>query len=77
MRKYTQREIKDYTRTGAAVDITGYSFDEMRDFLHAHDLEKVGTSSGIYGINGGLLKDRETGELYAITARNSNLLMAF
>jgi len=49
----------------------------MRDFLHAHSLEKVGYSSGVYGINGGLLQDSKTGQLYAITARNTALAMAF
>ena len=77
MRKYTQRAIKDYTRNGAAEDISGYSFDEMKDFLHSHNLEKIGYSCGVYGINGGLLQNNETGKLYAIIKRTSALLMAF
>lgn len=77
MRKTTQRTIKNYVKDGAAVDITNYNFDTMKDFLHAHNLEKIAYSSGIYGINGGLLQDRDNGTLYAITARNSALAMAF
>jgi len=71
------KEIKEYVRLGAAVDIGSFSFNQMQDFLHGHNLEKVGTSHGVYGINGGLLRDLETGKLYAITARNSALFMAF
>ena len=77
LRKMTQKQIKDYVRDGAAIDITNYGFDEMDQFLQDHNLEKVAVSHGTYGMNGGLLKDRSTGELYAITARNSALMMAF
>lgn len=77
IRKMTQKQIKDYVRDGAAIDITNYGFDEMKDFPHSHDLDKIAVSRGIYGINGGLLQDRDTGEMYAITARNSALMMAF
>ena len=37
-----------------------------------YSLEAIAISSGIYGLNGALLKD-ENGKLYAITARNTNL----
>lgn len=77
MKKTTQSTIKGYVRTGSAVDITSYDFEKMRDFLHAHSLEKIAYSSGVYGINGGIVQDRESGELYAITARNSALMMVF
>jgi len=77
IRKMTQKQIKDYVRDGAAIDITNYGFGEMKDFLHSHDLNKIAVSRGTYGINGGLLQDRDTGEMYAITARNSVLMMAF
>lgn len=77
MRKYTQSQIKDYVRTGVAENITHFNFDQMKNFLHSHNLDKVGYSSGIYGLNGGLMQDVDTGKLYAITARNSALAMAF
>lgn len=76
IRKMTQKQIKDYVRDGAAIDITNYGFDEMNDFLMSHDLERIAVSHGTNGMNGALLKDRSTGELYAITARNSALMMA-
>lgn len=77
IRKMTQKQIKDYVRDGAAIDITNYGFDEMDQFLREHNLDKIAISRGVYGMNGGLLQDRDTGELYAITARNSALMMAF
>lgn len=77
MKKYTQKEIRELVRLGLATDITNYNHTEMWDFLKSHKIGKVGYSSGIYGINGGLLIDEETGEKYAITARNAALLTAF
>ena len=77
IRKMTQKQIKDYVRDGAAIDITNYGFDEMDQFLREHNLAKIAISRGVYGMNGGLLQDRDTGEMYAITARNSALMMAF
>ncbi len=77
MRKYTQKELKNLVKIGAAESITNYNFNQMKEFLHAHSLDKIGYSSGIYGLNGGLLQDTESGKLYAITARNTALAMAF
>ena len=37
-----------------------------------HNLETIAVSSGIYGLNGALIKD-ENGKLYAITVRNATL----
>ena len=71
MRKYTQRELKTLVRMGAAVDITNHGTAEYEALINKEkDLEKLGYSSGIYGINGGLLQGQETGTLYAITARS-------
>ena len=77
MRKYTQRELKALAREGYAQDITQYSFEDMRDFLHSRSLDRVGVSRGTYGMNGGLLQDVNTGEQFVITARNSARFMAF
>ncbi len=40
-------------------------------------VEKIGYSSGVYGLNGGLLQGRESGNYYAILARSSNLFYFF
>ena len=75
MRKYTLRELKDLVRCGMAHDLTNAPAAEVKEqWKHC---EKIGYSSGIYGINGGLIQNTETGEYYAITARNSNLFFIF
>ena len=72
MRKTTQRAIKAAIAEGIAQDITSYNFHQAQALHHAHSLETVALSTGIYGMNGAILKD-ETGALYAIKARTSCL----
>lgn len=76
MIKTTQKALKKHVAVGIAQDITLYSFDEADALYRAHSLETIavssGVSSGVYGLNGALLKD-ENGKLYAITARNTTL----
>ena len=75
MRKYKLSELKNLVRCGMAHDLTNVNAVEVLElWKHA---EKIGYSSGTYGINGGLIQDTETGEYYAITARNSNLFRIF
>ena len=75
MRKYTLSAIRVLVRDGFAHDITNADAETVLNIWRKS--EKVGYSSGVYGINGGLLRDMETGETYAITARNSNLFRCF
>lgn len=56
MRKYGQRELKALVKDGAAVSLNNYDFAEMRDFLQSHTLDKIGYSSGVYGIMADCLK---------------------
>ena len=72
MIKTTQKALKKYVAAGIAHDITQYSFEEAKILRLAHSLETIAVSSGIYGLNGALLKN-EHGKLYAITARNTIL----
>lgn len=75
MRKYTLRELKNLVCCGMAHDLTNAPAAEVKEqWEHG---EKVGYSSGTYGINGGLIQNTKTGEYYAITARNSNLFFIF
>lgn len=75
MRKYTLRELKNLVRCCMAHDLTNATEAEvMEQWQHG---EKIGYSSGTYGINGGLIQNTETGEFYVITARNSNLFRIF
>lgn len=72
MRKYTQKELKNLVAIGAAVDLTNAPADEIPAYY-----DRIGYSSGIYGINGGLIQDPKTGKLYAICARNTMLARVF
>mgnify|MGYP000086052186 FL=1 len=72
MRKYTLKQLREYVRLGLAVDLTNAEPDTLPKWF-----EKVGYSRGIYGINGGLIWDKVTGEYGAILARSSNLFRIF
>lgn len=69
MIKTTLKELKQLVKNGLAVDIT-----TKKEKITG--LEKVAFSFGVYGINGGLLKDNN-GNLYAITARATTLFIYF
>lgn len=74
MRKYTQTELRQLVRLGVAEDYT----NKPSEYAQAlNRLEKVGYSVGIYGLNGGLVQDPETGTLYAIIGRCTNLFIVF
>lgn len=61
MRKYTLRELKNLVRCGMAHDLTNAPAAEVKEqWKHC---EKIGYSSGIYGINGGLIQNTETGDI--------------
>ena len=77
MRKYKQKELKNLVSIEAAVCVNSWSFEQINELYHTKSLDKIGYSSGVYGINGGLLQDRNTGDLYAITARNTALFQLF
>ena len=68
MKQYKQKDIKALVISGAAIDIT--SADEA---LIPKHFDRIGYSHGINGMNGGLIQDRDSGLLYAVTARSSNL----
>lgn len=75
MRRYTLSEIKKLVVLGVAQNIKNATNAEVLEIGNRCD--KVGYSCGKYGINGGLLQDRTSGELYAVTARNSTLFRLF
>lgn len=69
MRKYTQKEIRHYITSGLATDITNAKdVDKM-------NLETVGLSFGVYGMNAGLFQDKETGDFYVVRNRSTNLFI--
>lgn len=58
MRKYKQRELRELVRLGVAEDYT----NKPSEYIYTlRRLEKVGYSSGVYGISGGLVEDTEKG----------------
>lgn len=71
MRKYTLRELRGFVRLGIAVDASIELPENWRE------LDKIGYSTGIYGISGGLLEDPRTGEKFVILNRSSNLYRIF
>lgn len=74
MRKYKLKELRQLVRLGVAEDYT----NKPSEYIYTlRRLEKVDYSSGVYGINGGLVQDTETGALYAIIGRCSNLSILF
>lgn len=74
MRKYTQKALRELVRLGVAEDYTNKPAECLCTLRR---LVKVGYSSGVYGINGGLVEDPETGTLYAIIGRCTNLFILF
>ena len=68
MKQYKQKDLKALVSSGAAIDIT--SADEDRIPKH---FERIGYSLGVNGMNGGLIQDLDSGLLYAVTSRSSNL----
>lgn len=75
MIEYTLSQIKDLVKKGYAQDITAAPVPEVLEI--GNRCEPIGYSFGVYGINGGLLQDRTSGESYAVTARNSTLFRLF
>lgn len=74
MRKYTQKQLRELVRLGCAEDYT----NKPSEYIYTlRRLAKIGYSSGVYGLNGGLVEDMETGTRYAIIGRCSNLFILF
>lgn len=77
MLKISKKELRNYISLGLAKDINCLSVEKARALNAECDFEKVAYCTGTYGISGGLLKDKKTGNMYAITARNTNLFYFF
>lgn len=67
MEKYTQKQLRDLVKQGAAVDVTHASDQNAIPELYT----QIGYAAGIYGCSGLLLKGLSTGKLYAVTARTT------
>lgn len=73
MKKYTLKYFRELVRLGLAVDIS-----QVKNVTEiSSKCEKIGYSCGLYGINGGMLQDTATGEIYVIIGRGANLFIVF
>ena len=66
-------EIKRLVKHDIAKDVTTVLWEDINAIRKSSDV--IGYSVGVYGVNGALLRNRETGELYAITSRSGNLFV--
>lgn len=74
MREYTQKQLRELVRLGCAEDYT----HKPSEYIYTlRRMDKIGYPSGVYGLNGGLVEDMETGTLYAIIGRCTNLFILF
>lgn len=73
MTRTTLKELRNLVSMHLAKDITNYTHEEITAFLRRHDIDRIMYSFGTYGTNGALVRDRDTGELFAITARSATL----
>lgn len=71
--KTTLHDIKEFVKRGLATDITSYSFDQINELRKDTWFDTVAYATGIYGLNGVVLQDHQTGKLYAITSRTNAL----
>lgn len=67
MTKFTQKQLKELVKSGAAVDVTNAG---ERGAI-PENYRQIGYSRGVYGCNGMLLQGCESGTLYAVTARTT------
>ena len=76
MKKYTQRQLKDLVKNGAAIDIS-YADNNKRVEIEKEEngLNKIGYASGIYGCNGLLFIGCNSKKLYAITGRTTAIFI--
>lgn len=68
MEHFTQMQLRALVRTYAATEIKNTT-----DGPRPGELTQIGYSSGVYGINGALLRRDSDGKLFAIIGRSSAL----
>ena len=67
MTKYTQKQLKELVKSGAAVDVTNAN---GRGAI-PENYRQIGYARGVYGCSGMLLQGCESGKLYAVTSRTT------
>ena len=76
MTKFTQKQLKELVKSGAAVDITNGD-DATRESIESKEgsYTQIGYAAGVYGCNGMLLQGHKTNTLYAITSRTTAIFV--
>lgn len=70
MERFTQKQLRELVKTGAAVDVSNADNETRREIERNEGYyNQIGYSAGVYGCNGMLLKGNKTGKLYAVTSR--------
>ena len=77
MRIMEKKELKAFVRTASAEDLTQYGPKKMKGFLQAHSIERIGCCCENDQTTGCLLRDMETGKLYAIIGKTAALKEIF
>ena len=71
--KFSQKQIKEMGKALCAIDITSEDSKKLYDLKRQHKFDTVILSHGKYGMNGGIIRNREDGKIYVITSRCGNL----
>lgn len=76
MMQTKQRAIKELVAHGNAIDITNHNIAKQKQLETLEGkLDCIAYSHGVYGVNGLLLKGRNTGNLYAVTTRSTAIFL--
>lgn len=75
MKTCTQKELRRLVQIGLARDVTNADIELFKG--HEFEFEKIAVSRGIYGINGGLVKDCTSNEYLATIGRSSMTFFLF
>lgn len=68
------KEIKKFVHLNLAEDVSDKDGNDPNKIIPER-YKVIGTSSGIFGMNGALFEGIESGKKYAITKRCTNLAM--
>lgn len=73
MKTCKQKELRRLVQIGAARDVTNAD----TKLFKGHKFEKIAVSRGVYGINGGLVKDCTSNEYLVTVGRSSMTFFLF
>lgn len=73
--RITQKEIRQLISCGAAINVTDWHGKEADERLTRMNLETIAHAESYLGCCGVLARDKDTGQLYAVPSRSSNMYM--